>query len=218
MIQCILEHFYAVNLTLVLSTFETGSSPFVLFMKLRSRCYFILHRETSSIKVNDIASRIANNVGAAVEATNSLLAGGCKALTFHYNRQNSKRRRLLEPISGDPSAATMSEISGSPLGAKIFDAQGTISEGERNIELGGNISVSADSDEGSVSLSKMVSVLCEQHLFLPLLRAFEMFLPSCSLVPFIRALQVCKRVQHNFLLLIHFLHIAKLFSIYVVGV
>jgi hypothetical protein len=33
-------------------------------------------------------------------------------------------------------------------------------------------------------------VLCEQQLFLPLLRAFEMFLPSCSLLSFIRSLQV----------------------------
>lgn len=51
--------------------------------------------------------------------------------------------------------------------------------------------VSNDSDEVAGSLSRMVAVLCEQHLFLPLLRAFEMFLPSCSLLPFIRALQVC---------------------------
>ncbi|PRQ49064.1 putative spatacsin [Rosa chinensis] len=151
-------------------------------------------RETSSIKVNDIASRIANNVGAAVEATNALQAGGSKSLTFHYNRQNSKRRRLLEPNSGDPSAATASEILDSPVGAKIFDNQRTISEGERNIKLGGNMNL-ADSDEVSVSLSKMVSVLCEQHLFLPLLRAFEMFLPSCSLVPFIRALQAFSQMR-----------------------
>ncbi|XP_062007180.1 uncharacterized protein LOC133724450 isoform X1 [Rosa rugosa] len=151
-------------------------------------------RETSSIKVNDIASRIANNVGAAVEATNALQAGVSKSLTFHYNRQNSKRRRLLEPNSGDPSATTASEILDSPVGAKIFDNERTISEGERNVKLGGNMNVSADS-EVSVSLSKMVSVLCEQHLFLPLLRAFEMFLPSCSLVPFIRALQAFSQMR-----------------------
>lgn len=51
------------------------------------------------------------------------------------------------------------------------------------------------SSEVPDSLSKMVAVLCEQHLFLPLLRAFEMFLPSCSLLPFIRALQVCLPLQ-----------------------
>ena len=144
--------------------------------------------------MNDIASRIGNNVGAAVEATNALQAGGSKSLTFHYSRQNAKRRRLLEPNLGEPSATTMSGILGSPVGVKIFD-QGTISEDERNIELGGNMILSTDSDEASVSLSKMVSVLCEQHLFLPLLRAFEMFLPSCSLVPFIRALQVCEKYK-----------------------
>lgn len=151
-------------------------------------------RETSSIKVNDIASRIANNVGAAVEATNSL-PSGTKALTFHYNRQNSKRRRLLEPISRDPSAVAISDISNSPVGAQIFDSQDPSSKGERNVELGESINVSSDSDEGPALLSKMVAVLCEQHLFLPLLRAFEMFLPSCSLLPFIRALQAFSQMR-----------------------
>ncbi|ONI01941.1 hypothetical protein PRUPE_6G168600 [Prunus persica] len=151
-------------------------------------------RETSSIKVNDIASRIANNVGAAVEATNSL-PSGTKALTFHYNRQNSKRRRLLEPISRDPSAVAISDISNSPVDAQIFDSQDPSSKGERNVESGESINVSSDSDEGPALLSKMVAVLCEQHLFLPLLRAFEMFLPSCSLLPFIRALQAFSQMR-----------------------
>ena len=50
--------------------------------------------------------------------------------------------------------------------------------------------MSVDIDERLASLSNMVAVLCEQQLFLPLLRAFEMFLPSCSLLSFIRSLQV----------------------------
>ncbi|KAL2493065.1 hypothetical protein Adt_28693 [Abeliophyllum distichum] len=54
-------------------------------------------RETSTIKVNDIASQIAKNVGAAVEATNSLPANA-RTVTFHYNRKSPKRRRLMEPI------------------------------------------------------------------------------------------------------------------------
>lgn len=70
-------------------------------------------------------------------------------------------------------------------------AQGMITEEESKNQSVECILVSSDSDEVSVSLSKMVSVLCEQHLFLPLLKAFEIFLPSCSLLPFIRALQVC---------------------------
>ncbi|KAL6977281.1 hypothetical protein U1Q18_026078 [Sarracenia purpurea var. burkii] len=145
-------------------------------------------RETSSIKVNDIASQIANNVTAAVEATNSLPASA-RVLTFHYNRSNAKRRRLMEPILMDPLASTVSEVSATGS-AKIFSTQGIVS-GETKKHHGVHIKVSSDSDEVPVSLSKMVAVLCEQHLFLPLLRAFEIFLPSCSLLPFIRALQVC---------------------------
>ena len=48
-------------------------------------------RETSSIKVNDIASHIADNIGAAVAATNALPLSD-RVLTFHYNRQSPKRR------------------------------------------------------------------------------------------------------------------------------
>lgn len=93
-------------------------------------------------------------------------------------------------MSMDPLASTVSEVSviGS---ARIFTPQGMITEEESKSQSVECIQVSSDSDEVSVSLSKMVSVLCEQQLFLPLLKAFEIFLPSCSLLPFIRALQVC---------------------------
>ncbi|KAA8530957.1 hypothetical protein F0562_005676 [Nyssa sinensis] len=151
-------------------------------------------RETSSIKVNDIASQIANNVGAAVETTNSLPASN-RALSFHYNRRNPKRKRLVEPISLDPLASSLSDVSSTSSTAKIFAARGIIAEEEGKKQAGENVEVSSDSDEVSVSLSKMVAVLCEQHLFLPLLRAFEMFLPSCSLLPFIRALQAFSQMR-----------------------
>ncbi|KAM3708731.1 hypothetical protein ACJW31_02G119000 [Castanea mollissima] len=151
-------------------------------------------RETSSIKVNDIASQIADHVRAAVEATNTLPAAD-RALTFHYNRCNPKRRRLMAPKSVDPAAAPTSDISSTSISAKIFVAQGIIAEEERKVELDEHLNVSSDFDEGPVSLSKMVAVLCEQHLFLPLLRAFEMFLPSCSLLPFIRALQAFSQMR-----------------------
>lgn len=145
-----------------------------------------VYRETSSIKVNDIASQIADNVGAAVEATNSLPAGA-RDIAFHYNRQNPKRRRLMETISLDP-LVNASDVSST---APAYDlVQHGFAEDERKVEAGQNINSLCDSDKGPVSLSKMVAVLCEQHLFLPLLRAFEIFLPSCSLLPFVRALQV----------------------------
>lgn len=140
------------------------------------------HRETSSIKVNDIASQIADNVAAAVKATNSLPIGD-KVLTMHYNRRNPKRRCMMGSMPRDTSASA--SMSTSPMGVQAFPTRDFIVEEERNIEL-------HDTDEGHVSLSKMVAVLCEQQLFLPLLRAFEMFLPSCSFLPFIRALQVCE--------------------------
>ena len=136
--------------------------------------------------MNDIASRIADNVAAAVEATNSL-PGGSRALSFHYNRWNPKRRRLLESVSRTP----LSEASDSST--RIFSDKGSSAGEERQVELAEQINVSSDFNEGPASLAKMVAVLCEQRLFLPLLRAFEMFLPSCSLLPFIRALQVCEQ-------------------------
>ncbi|XP_007048161.2 PREDICTED: uncharacterized protein LOC18611704 isoform X1 [Theobroma cacao] len=145
-------------------------------------------RETKSIKVNDIASQIADNVAAAVEATNSLPAGS-RALSFHYNRRSPKRRRLLESISRTP----LSETSDSAT--RIFSDEGSIAGEDRNVELGEQINVSSDLNEGPASLTKMVAVLCEQRLFLPLLRAFEMFLPSCSLLPFIRALQAFSQMR-----------------------
>ncbi|KAI8029134.1 hypothetical protein LOK49_LG01G02035 [Camellia lanceoleosa] len=155
-------------------------------------------RETSSIKVNDIASQIANNVAAAVEATNSLPASA-RALSFHYNRRNLKRRRLMEPVpmdsvSMDPLASTASDVCVTGSANKIA-AQGIIIEEESKNQAEEHIKVSSDSGEVPVSLSKMVVVLCEQHLFLPLLRAFEIFLPSCSLLPFIRALQAFSQMR-----------------------
>ncbi|KAK6924171.1 Spatacsin, C-terminal domain [Dillenia turbinata] len=147
-------------------------------------------RETSSIKVNDVASQIANNVGAAVEATNSSPAGS-RVATFHYNRRNPKRRRLLDPLPVDPT----SDVFNSTLGGNISVAKGIITEEEAKNETAEEIKVSSDFDDWPNSLTKMVSVLCEQHLFLPLLRAFEIFLPSCSLLPFIRALQAFSQMR-----------------------
>lgn len=162
-------------------------------LKLTHRLVFascFMNRETSSIKVNDIASQIADNVGAAVDAANGLPAGD-RILTFHYNRRSPKRRRLIAPISINSSASAISDISSSSKGDKKIDSTGISSEEKKKDENSASTNVPSDSDEGLASLSKMVAVLCEQQLFLPLLRAFEMFLPSCPLLPFIRALQVC---------------------------
>lgn len=146
-------------------------------------------RETSAIKVNDIASQIANNVGAAVEATNSLPASA-RALTFHYNRKNTKRRRLLEPMLSNSSDLASSNVSTTSGNVKL---EGVSSEEEKDKVDDGEVKVSCS--EVIKSLSQMVAVLCEQQLFSPLLRAFEIFLPSCSLLPFVRALQAFSQMR-----------------------
>ncbi|KAL5999631.1 hypothetical protein ACLOJK_037916 [Asimina triloba] len=150
-------------------------------------------RETSSIKVNDFSSQIANNVGAAIEATNSLPAGS-RALTFHYNRRNPKRRRLMELKLGDVPSGIPDSFSCSN-GTRVPAIQEIAAKEARKKQVDEQIKVPSDPDEGLTSLSKMVAVLCEQRLFLPLLRAFEMFLPSCSLLPFIRSLQAFSQMR-----------------------
>lgn len=137
--------------------------------------------------MNDVASQIANNVGAAVEATNATLVESGE-LAYHYNRRNPKRRRIMEAV--DPLMLKVSDVSISTRSESIA-AQGNVAEDDGKHQTGDLFITSNDTAEPSVSLSRMVALLCEQHLFLPLLRAFEMFLPSCSLLPFIRALQVC---------------------------
>ncbi|KAL3339711.1 hypothetical protein AABB24_028361 [Solanum stoloniferum] len=148
-------------------------------------------RETSAIKVNNVASQIANNVAAAVEATNSLPASA-KAPTVHYNRKNPKRRRLMEPVSVNSLIFTIPDVRKADGNVRIQDMTAG-EECEKQVDQ--DEKVSNDSDEVAGSLSRMVAVLCEQHLFLPLLRAFEMFLPSCSLLPFIRALQAFSQMR-----------------------
>ncbi|KGN48416.1 uncharacterized protein LOC101206379 [Cucumis sativus] len=152
-------------------------------------------RETTSIKVNDIASQIAENVGAAVEATNTLPVG-CRSPAFHYCRKNPKRRRTVVFISEEQSVGVMSDNSSASAGVSTnVSGDCIVKEEGKVVQERQPISVSYDSDEAASSLSKMVSVLCEQQLYLPLLRAFEMFLPSCSLLSFIRALQAFSQMR-----------------------
>lgn len=133
--------------------------------------------------MNNIASQIADNVSSAVEACNSKPVCD-RAVTFHYNRRNPKRRRLMETIPVDSLASNTPSMGKCPVTKVINEDE------ENKVEIGQYIKISSEFGEGPASLSRMVAVLCEQGLFLPLLRAFEMFLPSCSLLPFIRALQV----------------------------
>ncbi|XP_077212898.1 spatacsin carboxy-terminus protein isoform X2 [Tasmannia lanceolata] len=151
-------------------------------------------RETSFIKVNDIASQISKNVGAAVEATNALPTGN-RGLTFRYNRRNPKRRRLMESASGNAPSSSPSDVSSTFNSIRISGPHKVTNEEERRKLADEQVKVLSNPDEGLVSLSNMVAVLCEQHLFLPLLRAFDMFLPSCPLLPFIRSLQAFSQMR-----------------------
>lgn len=156
-------------------------------------------RETSLIKVNDIAARIATSVGAAVEATNAL-PNSSRVLSFRYNRKNPKRRRLMEHISMEN--ALDSDIGSTAVSASSLSGTSYISssQGPEVLEMEKKQSTEcilsgSDANEEQVSLSKMVAVLCEQQLFLPLLKAFELFIPSCSLLPFIRFLQAFSKMR-----------------------
>ncbi|XP_011622566.1 uncharacterized protein LOC18432027 isoform X1 [Amborella trichopoda] len=151
--------------------------------------------ETSSIKVNDISSQITANVAAAVEATNTL-PNCSRELTIRYNRRKPKRRRLMETvISENTSVSSPTSPSFTSPAISLSLSQGVPAKEARKKQADEMISVMRDPDDGRVSLSKMVAILCEQRLFLPLLRAFEMFIPSCVLVPFIRSLQAFSQMR-----------------------
>ncbi|CAH8345161.1 unnamed protein product [Eruca vesicaria subsp. sativa] len=145
-------------------------------------------RETSSIKVNDITTKIAENIAAAVVSTNSLPTDA-RGIQFHYNRRNPKRRRLLAHTSVD-SLALANSLNTS-AGKTFYSHQTEAAEDEKAEDT----SVTNDKSDEHASLSKMVAMLCEQRLFLPLLKAFELFLPSCSLLPFVRALQAFSQMR-----------------------
>ncbi|XP_056159194.1 uncharacterized protein LOC115681990 isoform X4 [Syzygium oleosum] len=176
----------------ILATIASCFPDVTPFSCLRVWLEITAARETSLVKVSNMTSHIANNVAAAVKASNSQPTED-RALTFHYNRSNPKRRRVMEPVPVDLSAP-VGESSNVFSKEMTFIDQGISPMGERKGEVVTD-KVSTVCDEGPTSLSKMVAMLCEQGLFLPLLRAFEMFLPSCSLLPFIRALQAFSQMR-----------------------
>lgn len=148
---------------------------------------FTAARETSAIKCNDAASLVANNVGSAVEATNSLPVEA-RGLTCQYKREIPKRRRLLEStLEVDPSLAAANASTALQLGHVTAEKQ--VEETCKDLE------VLRNSEEASETLSRVIVMLCKQNMFLPLLRAFEIFLPSCSILHFIRALQAFSQMR-----------------------
>ncbi|XXG85306.1 hypothetical protein AAC387_Pa11g0409 [Persea americana] len=91
-------------------------------------------------------------------------------LTFRYNRKNHKRRRLIEPVAGNAPISTPFDVSNTFSEIRISVAPDITAIEGRKKHLDEHIN---DHDEGLASLSKVVAVLCKQHLFLSLLRAFE---------------------------------------------
>ncbi|KAI5076391.1 hypothetical protein GOP47_0008456 [Adiantum capillus-veneris] len=154
-------------------------------------------RETSSIKVNDAAAHIAACVGAAVEATNALPESS-HIVDFQYNRKNCKRRRLLLPEKPEPEVGSIfstpaelkENLSSSQSGAKdiALGERASFQSKQKLQSLLGEASSYGGTEEQE-SLSKMIAILCEQQRFFPLLKAFELFMLSSSLLPFIRFLQ-----------------------------
>lgn len=147
--------------------------------------------------MNDAAAHIASCVGAAVEATNAL-PDSSHAVDFRYNRKNSKRRRLLSPEKYEPD---LGSSMGTPVELKenISSAQSSLKEATLNgRKSSSELKQKAQPHDGSEeqeSLSKMIAILCEQQRFFPLLKAFELFMPSSSLLPFIRFLQAFAQMR-----------------------
>jgi spatacsin len=151
----------------------------------------LLLREISSIKVDDISSKIAKNVESAVETTNKLTATA-RNVEFRYNRKNPKRTRFLEAAPETLASGSLPDLLGGPNSAAASNPVDIDACQGRGKSISEEPIIPVDVDERLASLSSMVAVLCEQQLFLPLLRAFEMFFPSCSLLSFIRSLQVSR--------------------------
>lgn len=138
--------------------------------------------------MDDVYSKIVAGVGAAVKSTNSL-PNGSRNFAFHYNRGNAKRRCRVETMSVNSLMGASSDITITTSSSVAFVSEEISKEEMKKMALE-QPKVPNGPDEVLASLSNMVAVLCEQHLFLPLLRAFDIFLPSCALLPFIRSLQV----------------------------
>ncbi|XP_044339092.1 uncharacterized protein [Triticum aestivum] len=145
-------------------------------------------RELSLIKVDCISSKVAKNVGSAVEVTNKLPSVS-RNVEYRYNRKNPKRRRFLEASPDSFKSGFSLDIASGPNGTATSNPSDIDAHQERRKPTSEETDIPVDIDERLASLSSIVAVLCEQQLFLPLLRSFDLFLPSCSLLPFIRSLQ-----------------------------
>ncbi|XP_024514946.1 spatacsin [Selaginella moellendorffii] len=122
---------------------------------------------TAERETNGVGAALASNVGYAVDATNAVYH------THHrlpvYTRINAKRRRLLSSQNEDDFIESCQPMQPTQI-----------------LQAG---------DGTQESLAKMVATLCEKQLFIPLLKAFELFLPSSPLLHFIRFLRAFSQMR-----------------------
>ncbi|BBN07122.1 spatacsin [Marchantia polymorpha subsp. ruderalis] len=160
-------------------------------------------RETSAIQVSDAAAQISARVGAAVEATNAL-AGSSRTSGFRFSRTCAKRRRRMSPEEANAPlegqqpqqedvASTSSAAGSSSQPSQTGWNSSTI--GQKGQTTGEGSSFVTDGAGEQESLAAMVAVLCEQQRFLPLLRAFDLFTPASSFLPFLRFLQAFSQMR-----------------------
>ncbi|KAG6556016.1 hypothetical protein Mapa_001956 [Marchantia paleacea] len=160
-------------------------------------------RETSAIQVSDAAAQISARVGAAVEATNAL-AGSSRTSGFRFSRTCAKRRRRMSPEEANaPSegqqpqqedvASTTTAAGSSSQPSQTGSNSSTM--GQKGQITGEGPHLVTDGAGEQESLAAMVAVLCEQQRFLPLLRAFELFTPASSFLPFLRFLQAFSQMR-----------------------
>ncbi|XP_078164792.1 spatacsin carboxy-terminus protein isoform X3 [Carex rostrata] len=137
----------------------------------------------SLIKADKIILEIAKNVGLAVEHTNKLPPEEYNVRTT-FDRQNAKRQRISEPAPQDSCLTSTSDnanVQSSIL--MIVSQEATVSDERKKTE------------EALGLLAEMVVLFCEKQMFLPLLRAFELFLPLCPLLSLIRSLQAFSQMR-----------------------
>ncbi|KAJ3701358.1 hypothetical protein LUZ61_005063 [Rhynchospora tenuis] len=137
----------------------------------------------SLIEVDKIILEIAKNVGLAVEYTNKLPPESYNFKTS-FDRQNAKRQRISEHSSKDSIPASSSDNASVQSSILMLVSQATTANDE-----------SEKTEEALNLLAEMVVLFCEKQVFLPLLRAFELFLPLCPLLCLIRSFQAFSQMR-----------------------
>ncbi|CAM6098196.1 unnamed protein product [Calypogeia fissa] len=159
-------------------------------------------KDASVTEITDGAaqSTLSARVAAAVDATNAG-AGRDSISGFRYCRTSSSKRQRLSSEEAIPQADDVHNVSDEGNSGLTTDARAPQTD-ERAFPTGpssgeGPAGVGAGDGgrEQEESLAALVAILCEQQRFLPLLRAFELFTPTSSFLPFLRFLQAFSQMR-----------------------